>query len=360
MGLSAGSHEGQSVQCPVYEQARQNPEWQDLLSGPVCTEPKCGHLINRVVNKAGYWSDSTIRKYCYAGSHYIIYLHDQGKTTCDAEYEDVERFFAKLSKRKLRKNTYMNYRTAINHIYTSIALSPDHHSYLSAQKINEWLNLEELPTRKQLERESLSEEEVEKLFEELTCFRDRLMAQSAIEWGGRNESLRALKTSDVNLGTQIVRLKNTKSGGTYPVPISDKLTMLLRHWINVERKAYLVSSENDYLFPSRRGGSLSGTSFSEMVREAAEEAGIQKVIGTIKHTERQKEAFGKEKRNFYRVTPHALRHTFNELLRARGIPREVRSDALDHSSTDVTKEFYEHSTENYHSQIRRHFSDMSF
>lgn len=346
--------------CPVYEKARQTPGWQRLLSGPVSTEPKCGHFINRMVRNADNWTNHTIREYCSSGALFIDFLHDQNKTACDAEFGDVEEFFMKISGIHRAEQTYENYRTAIVHLCKAINLHPEYNIDLSSEQIYEWLHIDQLPSRERIERDPLSIGEVKKLLAAADCFRDRLMMQAGVEWGARNSSLRKLKKKDIDLDKQIVSIKNTKSEGSYTMPISDKMTIKLRHWLKTERPAYVMSMSNMYLFPSRHGGSLSSEVFSKIVREAAEDAGIQEVLATIKYTGKQKDKVPFEERNFYRVTPHTLRHTFNELLMSYGIPRELRSQALDHSSTEVTKEYYEHSQEEYHQPIREYFSDIGF
>jgi integrase/recombinase XerD len=210
------------------------------------------------------------------------------------------------------------------------------------------------------EREPLEKSEVKKLYDELDSFRDRLLVQVATELGPRNTDVRSIKISDVDFDNKEIELSNTKAGGTYNAPLTDQLLLLLRRWIDQERSAHPQAETTDYLFPSEQGGMLGRNRFCQIVREGAERAGIQDTVQSeAPLSERQKEALGTDKdyKDYYRVTPHTLRHTFNHLLIDAGIPREARSKALDHNSTEVTKNFYDHEESDYGKLMRELFSN---
>jgi integrase/recombinase XerD len=210
------------------------------------------------------------------------------------------------------------------------------------------------------EREPLEKSEVKKLYDELDSFRDRLLVQVATELGPRNTDVRSIKISDVDFENKKIELSNTKAGGTYNAPLSDQLLLLLRRWIDQERLAHPQAETTDYLFPSKKGGMLGGGRFREIVKEAADRAGIQDTVQSeAPLSERQKEALGTDKDyiEYYKVTPHTLRHTFNHLLIDAGIPREARTKALDHNSMEVTKEFYDHEESDYGKLMRELFSN---
>jgi integrase/recombinase XerD len=95
-----------------------------------------------------------------------------------------------------------------------------------------------------------------------------------------------------------------------------------------------MASESDYLFPSNRSEHITGQAFNDVVREAAENAGIQKT--------QQVNKAGEERRA---VTSHVLRHTF--AMRAINEDWDIYalSSALGHSSVQVTEQTYLHDTE---------------
>jgi len=183
-----------------------------------------------------------------------------------------------------------------------------------------------------------------------------------VELGPRNVDIRSIKVDDVDLENQEIELSNTKSGGSYSALITNQLLLLLRRWIDEERAAHPKADTTDYLFPSKLGGMLGSSWFCQIVKKAAERAGIQeKVQSEAPLSEREKKVLGTDKDyiEYSKVTPHVLRHTFNYLLQEAGIPREHRSKALDHNSEEVTKEFYDHKESNYQELMRELFSSKS-
>jgi integrase/recombinase XerD len=136
----------------------------------------------------------------------------------------------------------------------------------------------------------------------------------------------------------------------------------LRRWITQERLSHPGAENNEYLFPSRLGGKLSSNGFTKLVKDAAEDAGIQETDQSKAPIHpRKKEMLGTDKDylEYHKVVPHSLRHTFNHLLKEAGIPRDARSEALDHSSESVTKKFYDHNESNYEELIQGLFSNMN-
>ncbi len=163
------------------------------------------------------------------------------------------------------------------------------------------------------------------------------MVVTSIETGPRAKAITLIKISDVNLEKKEIELKNTKSGGTYVIPLTDNLAALLKHWIQNIRISYIVEGDSSYLFPSRKGGKMLVANYRTIVNTAAKEAGIQEEIGKIPLTGKQKNFWNTDKdyRVKWKVDVHTLRHTFSRLLKNNDVSKEARIYALDHSR-DVT------------------------
>ena len=162
------------------------------------------------------------------------------------------------------------------------------------------------------------------------------------------------KISDDDETDDIIQVPNTKTGGHYPVPISDQMAMSLERWIKIGRKSIVSDPGNTYLFPSKEGGKLDyGGSLTAIVHEAAEKAGLQEVVAQREPTEAEKRnGVKKDMIEYHRVTPHLLRHTFSLLLEQAGLNTEARRDALDHQSIETTKKYYTHTKSDYERLIR--------
>lgn len=195
-----------------------------------------------------------------------------------------------------------------------------------------------------MSRQSLTREEIAKLLQELDKPRDRLMVIFGVLRGPRPGAICELKEDDVDWDSGEVVLQDMKDDEEYTLPLGAKLLRYLEHWTNHIRPSYTNSDENPYMFPPGSGADpISLATFETIVREAAKEAGIQEELGRIRLTENQLEDWHgpEETRRMLKVSPHAFRHTFNELLKKRGVPIEARSNLLNHNNVDVTREFYD-------------------
>lgn len=347
--------------CPTYDEERSDPRWKRMLEESLPSEPVCGHAIDYLRTNTGTTiATGSAASYCSSLSIFIDFLHERGVNVCEADIRDVREYFNMRVRQNRSENRLSGDRTAIANLYKHIELYREADTTLSHTLIREEIKPSAFRTKERFEREPLTKKEVKKLFDAVDKPRNRLIIQVAVELGPRNVDICKLKTSDVNLDEKKVTLTNTKAGGTYTLPISNGLSLLLRRWIEVERWAMGVVQDNPYLFPSHSGGSLSQSRVRCIVSQAAERAGIQEVVGEIPITKNQKESMNikQDVRKVYRVDVHTLRHTFNQLLIEAGVPRDARSAALDHSSTDVTKEFYDHQESNYQELLKQLFDGV--
>lgn len=99
-----------------------------------------------------------------------------------------------------------------------------------------------------------------------------------------------------------------------------------------ELRQHLGGRESGYLFPSPRGGHYSKRRIQQIVKEAAEEAGIEK-----------------------RVYPHLLRHTMAQRLADRGMPENLLQRFLGHDHPATTQVYYEPSR----SQVKEAFREAT-
>jgi integrase/recombinase XerD len=186
-----------------------------------------------------------------------------------------------------------------------------------------------------IERVALSRDEVVKLFAHSTCPRDELMLRYLYETGGRNSDVRRLTIDDIDFDKLIVEFIDSKGGKDYEVPIRKELALRTENWSNSGRQTYPGWNKHGYLFPSREMGELSRSWFTMIVRDAAEAAGIQAVLGQI--------ADGQgETKNFYRVTPHTLRHSILTHLDDDSVPDHHRQRLAGHENRQ-TLQRYTHS-----------------
>ena len=322
----------------------------------------CGHCADYISEEVGATlAKSTAKGYSSYLRQYVEFLHKHADQTIDeAEFKHLKQYFNRLARLNRTEATIEAHRSAITNVYKHISIYTDAEVQVSWGIIREEINPSNYRTPEPREREPLEKHEVKKLYEKLGSFRDRLMVQVGVELGPRSIDIRSIKISDVDFENKKIDLSNTKGGGSYKIPVSDQLVLLLRRWIDQERATHPGAETTDHLFPNKYGGMLGKSGFCKIVKEAAEDAGIQETEQSkAPLSEREKETLGTDKdyKDYHKVTPHTLRHTFNYLLQEAGIPREYRSKALDHQSEEVTKEFYDHKESNFEELMRELFSD---
>jgi len=268
---------------------------------------------------------------------YLLFLADEGVALTDATALHIKSFLAS-NKTILRQETLSGKLTSIRELYKYIGAYSDEDleiNYFALQDIK--------PPDSELEsmeREPLSKEEIKQLFDALDNPRDRMMVLVGIELGPRNTALRNIKLEDVDLENQEIVLMDEKNGGSYTLPLTNTLTERLRYFIENVRPACTTVEKSPYLFPGDDSPKVGNRrTFAKTVREAAETAGIQEVLGEL--IVRETQFPGEETRPLYRVTPHALRHTFNNLLEEKDVPREIRARLLNHTTTKTTEEYYD-------------------
>jgi integrase/recombinase XerD len=287
---------------------------------------------------------SVARRYACSFRQYVEFIDC---SVIDADESDVREFIKQRARNNRRGKTLGVDLPAIKKVYNWL-------KYLDINMDVALLNdisPSEFKTPDPINREALDREELEELYDALDRPRDKLMATIAAELGPRNVDVTKIKIDDIDFEANEIKLNNSKAGRTYTLPISPVLSVDLMHYLNQQRDAHVVGEENEYLFPSGHGGKLSRQRFNEIVKNAAEKAGLQEVIGTAP-AEPGVDAENGPEVKYHRVTPHALRHTFNVLMKEAGIPAESRSDALDQDSIDVNKKYYTPDSEEYKELIR--------
>jgi len=120
---------------------------------------------------------------------------------------------------------------------------------------------------------------------------------------------------------------------------SEELALELDIWIKNGREAVLGPNESEYLFPSTNGGKIeTNRSLGQIIRSAAEEAGIQSVIGKTEYKTKYMKTDSIEK-TWHEVIPHALRHTFVTILEKNDVPLQYRQLLANHNSPETTQRY---------------------
>jgi integrase/recombinase XerD len=261
-----------------------------------------------------------------------------GRSTLDLDIGDVQSFLNELAELGLSGSTISTAKSAIRKLYVYIHMHADKEAELRVGLLKE-LNTytDSIP-----DREPLTPEEFDRLLEAAKDRRNRLMILIGGETGARNESLRVIKTEDVDLENNKIELRNTKTGGTYVAPISGEVALAVQRWLGKGHDSYCAGSASEFLFPKKSGGKLEhNEQFCEIVNQVAKRADMQEVIYEREVTPAERRnGVNAEKVQYNKITPHTLRRTFSFRLELAGLDIEERSAALDHMDISTTQQYY--------------------
>ena len=164
--------------------------------------------------------------------------------------------------------------------------------------------------------------------------RDFAMIILMIDTGMRLGECSDLLVGDVNLAkkTIFLRAEITKGRKDRMVFFSPKTETILRRWIQYKDRY----SESDYLFPTKRGGSISVSNFETNFKKYLLRAGLKESI-----------------------SPHCLRNNFAKRCLMNGMDLFTLSKILGHSSVKVTEEAYLDLTDEDMQKRYQNFSPMT-
>ncbi len=173
---------------------------------------------------------------------------------------------------------------------------------------------------------SLSEVEVEALLEspdtsEVLGLRDKTMLEMLYASGLRVSELITLQLSMVNLRQGVVRIIG-KGNKERLVPLGEESIQWLERYLEHSRPQLIKNKPSDFLFTTRRGGSMTRQAFWYIIKRYANTAKIEQGL-----------------------SPHTLRHSFATHLLNNGADLRVVQMLLGHSDLSTTQIYTHVATE---------------
>jgi integrase/recombinase XerD len=165
---------------------------------------------------------------------------------------------------------------------------------------------------------TLTEEEVESLLQapdtdEPLGHRDRAMLELLYATGLRVSELISLRQSQVNFNQGVLRIVG-KGDRERLIPLGDESLRWLKEFIEGPRMEILLERQTEFLFPTRRGNSMTRQAFWHIIKRYATKSGISK-----------------------KMSPHSLRHAFATHLLNHGADLRVVQLLLGHSDLSTTQ-----------------------
>ena len=184
-------------------------------------------------------------------------------------------------------------------------------------KIDPTLDIE-MPRIGRILPKTLTETEVDELLQapditDVIGHRDKAMLELMYATGLRVSELITLKMSQVNFNQGVIRVVG-KGNKERLVPIGEESVKWLEDFISTSRTDILQKQQIDFLFPNKRGQSMTRQTFWYAIKRYSKKAGIRK-----------------------NISPHGLRHAFATHLLNHGADLRVVQLLLGHSDLSTTQ-----------------------
>ena len=259
-------------------------------------------------------SPNTLDGYMRDVEKLLDYLRSEDKDPLTVELSDLQDFAAGLHDIGIGPRSQCRILSGVRSFYRFLLLDgyidQDPTELLESPQLGEHLP------------EFLTPQEVDRLKASVDVskpegHRNRAIIEVLFSCGLRVSELVNLKLSQLYVEEQYVRVMG-KGSKERLVPISPVALDELSDWFACRQQLKIKKGEEDYVFLNRRGDHLTRTMILIMLKQQAEEAGIQKVI-----------------------SPHTLRHSFATALLEGGADLRVIQALLGHESIGTT-EIYTH------------------
>ncbi|MFH1585526.1 MAG: site-specific tyrosine recombinase/integron integrase [archaeon] len=231
------------------------------------------------------FSKKTVKSYLYSVKKFLDYSRNRGLN------ENIVKDY--IQKELKTKNP------------SSVAHSLFAISFFFDKVLNQKINLPR-PKRHKTLPNILTIEEIRDMINSTSNIKHKLIIKLLYGCGLRVSEIIGLKKEDVNFDEKLIKVILAKGKKDRFVKIPDSISM--------ELKNYLELNEEDYLFPSNRGGKLTPSTIQVILKNSAKKSGIKK-----------------------RVYPHLFRHSFATHLLEQGTDLRIIQKLLGHSDVKTTQ-----------------------
>lgn len=259
-------------------------------------------------------SPNTLSAYEHDVEKLLTFLAGENLHVLDVQLSDLQRFAAGLHDVGIGPRSQCRILSGVRAFYRFLVLD----GYLEQDPTE----LLESPVLGEHLPEFLTPAEVDRLKDSIDLskpegHRNRAIIEVLFSCGLRVSELVNLKLSQIFRKEQFVRILG-KGSKERLVPVSETAFHEIDLYMPWRNSLKIKPGEEDYLFLNRRGAHLTRTMILIMLKQQADEAGIQKTI-----------------------SPHTLRHSFATALLEGGADLRVIQALLGHESIGTT-EIYTH------------------
>lgn len=298
-------------------------------------------------------ADSTVDVYARQVRYWRDWLQkNRDKTLWEAETADLRLRIEKMTDEGKAPTTINKQVAAISKFYQDCSALTDYHDmpdippnpYDGLNKDDKKFLRGDTKKKAGLEDRSTDEfpylepEKIQQLVENVPSprLRNELIIKLLFNCGFRRGELTKVKIEQIDREDNSIFIPPQKSSTGRYVPFNeDYLGFQLRRWLDEGlRDSRTYASESEYLFPTDRMERLTGGTINTIVKQAAENAGLQETIAEYS-----------DGRESHKVTPHTLRHSFAMQMLNSGVDIRKLQTLLGHDELDTTLIYLQQSKE---------------
>jgi len=278
-----------------------------------------------------------------------------GKTAWEADTHEIRMFLRQqLKNANISGLTIRNRRYALTAFYKELEEMaeegydiPHFENPEEDLDISDWQALKNGPKKaRELKEEVtyLTPEEVDQLADHAPnpTLRNELIIRLLYHTGLRRGELARIRLQDLDTNKREIDVHANKTHAIRTVYYKSPLDVILKRWLNVERKA-LATADSEYLFPTYKTDRISSKQVNRTVRKAAEAAGLQEQAIT--------NAAGHE---HMKITAHVLRHTFAVQSVKNDMDTRRLQELMGHAKITTTERYLRFDGEDIRDAYRKH------
>lgn len=299
-------------------------------------------LLNR-----GDRAKSTAQKYRSNLRKWSLYCQEEGVDLTDPKPREVEDFFF-IYLSDYADETLTSFRSALSKFFKRKGDRSVEETPLDRADIGSWSAKSEKSENSEEDINYLSESEVGKLIDNVPEpeLRNQLICRLMLQTGMRASECATVRLDDIDQTSRRIMVRDHKSDDTRVAYYKASLDTLMSLWIETERQTVYKSEQSDYLFPTKNSDHITAQRINTVVRNAAENAGIQETY-MVANDEGRDTTSEEAKRKRHTVTSHVLRHTFATHAYDDGDGMDIHliQEILGHEDVQTTIDLYVHEDE---------------
>lgn len=159
--------------------------------------------------------------------------------------------------------------------------------------------------------------------------RNELLIRLLWQTGVRESEARHIRLSDLDREEREIRIRADKTHENRTVYYQRSLDILLNQWLDGGyRDSHPKANASEYVFVSPQSDKISQSQIGAIIRDTAEEAGIQEVV--------YHDAAGRPR---YKITAHTLRHGYAVQSVKNGMPVPMLAKLMGHAEISTTEKY---------------------